>query len=81
MPYTEERVRFYYDHDTPMEFATGADEDLSRYHDAQDRLFTACEELATRADALCGGPEGGVSTQTLDQAFALVEQAKALLST
>jgi len=57
MPYTTERgVRSYHDHDTPPEFAAGADEERAGYNDAQNTAFAAAEKLHELLDDLCEPP-------------------------
>ena len=46
MPYAIERgVRSYRDHDTPAEYASGADEERAAFNDARDAAFTASERV------------------------------------
>ncbi len=46
MAYTTERgVRSYHDHDTPPEFASGADEMAHAFNEARDAAIRDAEEL------------------------------------
>lgn len=57
MPYTTERgVTSYYDRDTPLEYATGQDEDCARFNDARDQAFATAEAISTLLDNLYGEP-------------------------
>ena len=57
MPYKTERgVTSYSDHDTPSEYATGADEARAAYNEVQDAAFAAAEKLHELIDDLCDPP-------------------------
>lgn len=72
MPYMTERgVRSYSDHGTPAEFATGQDEDASRFNDARDRAFNAAERIYGPLDELYGAPIAAKAGEMAEIADAL----------
>lgn len=72
MPYTEDRgVRSYYDRDTPMEFASGEDEDRHRFNQARDEAFATAEALCSALDDLYSDPIADKANEMAEIADAL----------
>jgi hypothetical protein len=82
MPYTTERgVTSYSDRDTPLEYASGQDEDAARFNDARDRAFAATEDLSGLLDNLYGDPipsKAGEMVEIADAIDALLARARLL---
>lgn len=57
MPYTTERgVTSYSDRDTPLEYASGQDEEAARFNAARDRAYFAAENISGLLDQLYDDP-------------------------
>lgn len=80
MPYTEDRgVWSYHGRDTPMEFASGEDEDRHRFNKARDEAFATAEALCGALDDLYSDPiaeKANVMAEVADQLAALLKTVK-----